>query len=375
LPASHGTAGLNLMTSKDEQVQATIAEQASEWFVTHDEKPLDAQESVALLAWLKASPLHVEEFLGVSVIARDLSAARVNPEHSVESLVARARADDDSRVQPFWPRVSAAPSDTPVRRWQTAAATIAALGLASLGLFLWWNLRSIPQAGLAATTTLHFETRHGELQAHRLPDDSVVHLNTDTVVTVQYSETERRVMLVSGQAAFEIAHAPKRPFNVFAGAAEATALGTQFDVRLGGDSTVVTVVEGRVAVGLAETLEPGGTSFSRRQPQQSVEVAADQQVSVSKDEWPATPTAVDAKRTTAWLHRQIAFNREPLERVAAEMNRYAPKPIEIVTPELRKLEITGTFSIDDSEEFLAFLRSLDGVRVEVTANRIRVSKQ
>ena len=82
-----------------------------------------------------------------------------------------------------------------------------------------------------------------------------------------------------------------------------------------------------------------------------------------------------AKRTTAWLHRQIAFNHEPLERVAAELNRYAAKPIEIITPELRKLEITGTFSIDDPEEFLAFLRTFNGVHVDVTATQIRVSKK
>ena len=106
-----------------------------------------------------------------------------------------------------------------------------------------------------------------------------------------------------------------------------------------------------------------------------VGLGPNQQISVSRDEWPATPTAVDAKRTTAWLHRQIAFNHEPLERVADELNRYATKPIEIVTPELRKLEITGAFSIDDTEEFLAFLRTLDSVRVEVTATQIRVSKK
>jgi ferric-dicitrate binding protein FerR (iron transport regulator) len=55
--------------------------------------------------------------------------------------------------------------------------------------------------------------------------------------------------------------------------------------------------------------------------------------------------------------------------------RYAPKPIEIVTPELRKLEITGVFSIGDTEAFLAFLRTLDGVHVDVTATQIRVSKR
>jgi ferric-dicitrate binding protein FerR (iron transport regulator) len=61
--------------------------------------------------------------------------------------------------------------------------------------------------------------------------------------------------------------------------------------------------------------------------------------------------------------------------VAAEFNRYASKPIEITAPELQRLEVTGVFSTDDPEELLAFLRSLEGVRVEVTATRILVSQK
>jgi len=364
------------MTSKDEQIQAKIAEQASDWFVENDERPLNAQESAALEAWFKASPRHIEEFLGLAVIARDLSAASAHPRHSVESLVARARADDDGKVQRRWPRAFAALTDLRVPRWQTSAVVIAALGLVSFGLFFLWNLRPIlREANPAGATAQHFATRHGEQQTHRLTDGSVLHLNTDTAVTVQYSETERQVLLTSGQAAFEVAHQPKRPFHLFAGPAEVMDLGTKFDVRLASDSAVVTVVEGRVAVGLSQMLERHGMRSNDRPPARLVELGPDQQVSVSQNEWPATPTAVDAKRTTAWLHRQIAFNHEPLERVAAELNRYAPKPIEIITPELRKLEITGTFSIDDTEEFLAFLRTFDGVHVDVTATQIRVSKK
>jgi transmembrane sensor len=365
------------MTSKDEQVRAKIAEQATEWFIANDdERPLDAEDSAALVAWLKASPRHIEEFLGVAVIARDLSAASVDPEHSVESLVARARADDDDRVHTFWPRVLAALSDVPVRRWQTAAATVGALGLATLGLLLLWHLRPMPgQVSHADFTALHFETRHGEQQTHRLADDSVLHLNTDTAVTIRYSKTERRVLVASGQAGFEVAHDSARPFRVFAGPAEAIDLGTKFDVRLANNSTVVTVVEGHVAVGPSEALDTSRMSSNQHPQVRLVELGPDQQITVSKGEWPATPTAVDAKRTTAWLHRQIAFDHEPLERVAAEFNRYAVKPVEITTPELKKLEITGTFSIDDSEEFVAFLRSLDGVQVDVTDTRIRVSKK
>jgi len=364
------------MISKDEQMRAAVAEQAVDWFLERDERPLDTRESVALMAWYRASPVNVEEFLGVAAIARDLREAGPDSEHSVEALIARARADGGDIVRPLWPRALAAVSDLRVRRWQTSAVAIAAVGLAIFGLLFLWKFRPIPrQVSPAAATALHFATRHGEQQTHRLADDSVLHLNTDTAVTVQYGKTQRLVMLTSGQAAFEVAHEPKRPFHVLAGPAEVIDLGTKFDVRLRSDSSVVTVVEGRVAVGPSDMSERGSMSANQRPPVRLVQLGPNQQVSVSRDEWPATPTAVDAKRTTAWLHRQIAFDHEPLERVAAEFNRYAPKPIEVMTPELRKLEITGTFSIDDSEELLAFLRSLDGVSVDVTATGIRVSKK
>jgi transmembrane sensor len=215
-------------------------------------------------------------------------------------------------------------------------------------------------------TALHFETRHGEQLSRRLADNSVLHLNTDSAVTIRYGKTERLVMLTSGQADFEVAHEPDRAFRVIAGSAEVVDLGTKFDVRLEHDSTVITVVEGRVAV--------GPSSSSQNHSPRFVQLSADQQIRMSDGEWPATPTTVDAQSTTAWLRREIVFDHEPLERVAAEFNRYAPKPVEVATPALRTLQISGVFATDDTDAFIAFLRSLKGVRVEVTATQIRVSR-
>jgi ferric-dicitrate binding protein FerR (iron transport regulator) len=73
-----------------------------------------------------------------------------------------------------------------------------------------------------------------------------------------------------------------------------------------------------------------------------------------------------------WSLRTL-FLTEGVERVAADFNRYAPKPIEIAAPALRNLQISGVFATDDTEIFIAFLRNLKGVRVEVTTTRIRVS--
>jgi len=359
------------MISNEEKVRAAIAEQAGEWFVANDEGPLDARDSAALATWLKTSPVHVEEFLGVSAIARDLKEARTDPEYSLEAILARARAEDDPAVQPLWPRVIDAVRGTPSRRWLPAALAMAACVVLSLGLLLTWNVRPIQHPSVPdGITALHFETRHGEQLTRRLADNSVLHLNTDSAVTIRYSKNERIVMLTSGQADFEVAHEPDRAFRVIAGSAEVVDLGTKFDVRLEQDLTVVTVVEGRVAVGPSPMLEKRGTNSNH--PPRFVRLSADQQIRILEGEWPATPVAVDAQSATAWLRREIVFDHEPLGRVAAEYNRYTQKPIEIATPALRNLQISGVFATDDTEAFIAFLRSLKGVRVEVTQTQIRV---
>lgn len=343
------------MKFNEDRVRTGIAELAGEWFVANDEGALDARDSAALAAWLRASPAHIEEFLGVSAIARDLKAASSDPEYSLEAILARARAE-------------AAPAivrDKSPRAWFLTATAAAACALLSLGVLLLRDSRHAePPAAANAVATLHFKTGRGEQLTRVLADRSVLHLNTDSAVNVSYAGNERRVLLLAGQAAFEVTHQAGRPFRVIAGATEVVDLGTQFDVRMGHDTTVITVVEGRVAVAPS-------VSAQSRPP---ISLSAGEQISVSEGEWPVAPTSVDTQRVTAWLRREIVFDHEPLENVAAEYNRYTSKPIEIATPTLRGLQITGVFSTDDPDAFIAFLRSLKSVQVEVTDTRIRVSR-
>jgi transmembrane sensor len=344
------------MNSDDKRIRAAIAEQAGEWFVANEEGPMDARDSAALAAWFMTSPVHIEEFLGVSVVARDLKEARSDPEYSLEAILARAGAEAGPPVQRLWP--------TPSGRWFPAAAAMTVV--LSLGLLFTWNLRPTERpAGLTGIATLHFETGHGEQLTQRLADNSVLHLNTDSAVNVRYSKSERLVTLMSGQAEIEVTHEANRVFRVHTRSADIIDIGTQFDVRLEQGSTIVTVIQGRVAV--------GPQSSSPNYAVRSIELTANQQLRVAEGEWPAIPIAVDAERATSWLHRQIAFDHEPLERVAAEYNRYTSKPIEIATPALRTLRISGVFATDDTDTFIAFLRTLKGVRVEVTETRILVS--
>jgi ferric-dicitrate binding protein FerR (iron transport regulator) len=122
----------------------------------------------------------------------------------LEALLARARVDE--AVQPSRPGVFAILRNrAAVRRGLFAAVAMAALGAVSFALLSLWNLRTVTPAPATGATVLHFETRHGEQQTHRLADNSVLHVNTDSAVTIRYSATERLVVLTSGQADFEVA--------------------------------------------------------------------------------------------------------------------------------------------------------------------------
>ncbi len=360
------------MSATGERIRGLIAQEAADWFVAH-RGALGARERERFAAWLRASPVHVEEYLGIAGIARDLPGACGLPQPQLDEIIARARQDEQV-VHSAWPRAWAALRAVPAVRLQVAAAAVL-LGAVALAAAGWWHLRGATTVVPAVVSAVQqFQTGHGGQMTQRLADGSVVYLNTDSAVMVEYRERERRVTLKSGEAVFEVAHDRVRPFRVFAGHAQVVAVGTRFDVRLQEDATTVTVAEGRVEVGpsapapQAIAALPAGSAAI-------VQVGAEQQVRYAPEAWPVAPERADPGHTTAWLHRQITFEHEPLGRVASEFNRYSAKTIEIATPALRNLQISGAFATDDTEAFIAFLRSLEGVKVEVTETRIRVSQR
>ena len=354
------------MTPSEEQVRAAVAQQAGTWFIANQSGSLEQAERAAFVAWLKASPIHVEEYLGVALIAHDLPAAMDEPDLPLESLLEMARADDTNGVVSLEPpmRVRDLPSKqiSKPRIWSFATST-AAVVLVLAASALWW-LHDGELLGLPKT----YQTAHGEQIVAQLPDGSELHLNTDSAVTVRYTRSERVVEIARGQALFTVARDVSRRFRVAAGDAHVLAVGTQFDVYRKPDVTTVTVVEGSVAVLAGQPPQPGVTGF----PPDAVRVNAGYQVHVDTRGVSAQPTPVDVQQTVAWLQRQIAFEQRPLGEVAEEFNRYGSIPIEIDDAALRLLPISGVFDAYDVDSFVAFLQTLDGVRVERTTARIRV---
>src|SRR5260370_966510 len=356
------------MSPSDAQIRSAITQVAAEWYAAHRSGPLAEADRAAFLAWLKASPVHIEEYLAVAALERTLGAATDDPSLSVDALVQMARGDPTGGVVDL-----AGPSvrypTTPVhpaRRYWRGIAAAASVCACVAGILMVWPLRGGHGGGVVKA----YRTTHGEQGVWPLADGSTLHVNTDTAVTVRFSSAERLVEVDHGQVALAVAHDDDRPFRVHAGSTDTVAVGTEVDVYRRADATLITVVTGQVAVSVDPFAPPrtanAGLSVGLR-------VGAGRQVRVVAGKLPSASEPTDLRETTAWLERKIVFEQRPLGAVADEFNRYNDKPFTIDDPPLRRLPITGPFNPADTDSFAAFLESLEGVRVDRLPTRFRDS--
>jgi transmembrane sensor len=188
-----------------------------------------------------------------------------------------------------------------------------------------------------------------EMPVRTLEDGSVVQLNASSAIAVDFTEDRRVIRLLHGQAFFQVAHAPGRPFTVVAGEAKVTALGTAFDVRYGKDDTEVTVTENAVKVEF------------EGQHARSVRVAQGEQAifNYANEETEVLP--VDGLVALAWKRGQIAVDNAPLSYVVEEMNRHFYGRIVVAGPALANRRVSGTIKVADTDDALAFVTKALGV--------------
>lgn len=223
-------------------------------------------------------------------------------------------------------------------RRRTAAA-IAALA-AALALLL----------SLGDVTT-RFRADHfagvGERKVVAFDDGSRAELDSRSSIAVHYSAAERRVILLSGEAWFDVARDPARPFVVEAGDGSVTALGTAFDVALSGSGARVTVNEHRVLV------MSGGASVVVEEGQQSV---------YERDAAARAPETVDVEAATAWRRGKLIVTKLPLGDVLATVGRYHRGYIYCVDPSACERRVSGVFDVADAAQVVREIEMSLGLR-------------
>jgi len=211
-----------------------VMRQAAEWVVQlrSPDRPVDCEQSFA--DWLRESPVHVREYLRAVEVWEGLAHPDVGGGRSRDEFI-KAASDSNLVELP-----TAAPAPTSYRsgfRWRRVGFALALTGVFVLAYIGWQQ-----------TTVIKVTTGLGEQHSEVLPDHSVVELNTQSEIRVGFTAAERRVELVRGEAFFDVAKDPARPFIVVTDLATAKAVGTRFSVYRAQSGTIVTVAEGRVLV-------------------------------------------------------------------------------------------------------------------------------
>jgi transmembrane sensor len=337
---------------------AEAIEAAAAVWISRRDGGMNEAETAAFIRWLQQDARHAEVFAELDATWKSFNRLKV-------ARPAGAAAPNADLLAPRRRRSHRA-------LWAaallTAAAAVAFLALA-------WPRLPAP-AGLRQNLV----TAVGVLQRTELPDGSVVQVNTDSEVDVQYTATERRVRLVRGEAHFTVAKNPARPFVVSAGQVAVRAVGTAFNVRLRSAAVDVLVTEGKVQVN--DSVQGGSLLMPAAGGETPLLVAGERaliptQAVTGRAAAAVTPVApAEVDRALAWQERRLEFYDVPLREVVTEFNRYNTHQIVIDDSRLLEQRFTSTYRPDGWPEFVRLLETTYHVAAEHTEGRtvLRLAK-
>jgi transmembrane sensor len=208
-------------------------------------------------------------------------------------------------------------------------------------------------------------TAVGEQRTLTLQDGTRVALNTDTRLSVHFEKTLRLVEIQSGEALFEVAKNPERPFIVLAGNVEVRAVGTEFVVRRDEHRLAVTLMEGKVQI--TEAPVSGSPSFDRL-PEPTVLVPGQRLVLADRERPTVDKPAIDV--VTAWRRGDIVLDKTPLSAAAAEMNRYCEVQIVVEGNAAGRIPLSGVFRAGDSAQFARAVAATYGLKLSSEPSRL-----
>lgn len=324
-----------------EQHPDPLIEEALRWSVVLKSRTASADDRAAFDLWLQADPRHEAAWMQAQQVWMRVGkigpafANRAPPPKPRQPTPAPGARPPLAATPAMRPAVSR-PAPVSRRRLFFAAAAVAAI-VAPTALVL-------SRPGLFADQ----RTAVGERRTVALPDGSTIELAGASALSVDFTASMRRVVLQEGEAFFNVAHDPARPFVVEAASGHVQALGTAFDIKLGADAVVIAVSERSVEVSLS-----GVPPVIVREGQQ-VRYGAGQLSPVRE---------ADLAQVQAWRHDRLVFQEVALGDVIADLERYRGGRIVTTDSRLRDMPVSGEFDTRQADAAIDTLASALSIRV------------
>lgn len=322
--------------------QPSVKAQASQWLARLESDEVSREDRQAFAVWLQADPSHRDEFERLKDLWGDMN------------ILTQIRRPKPQPSLSFG-------------QWLPMASALCVLVL------LAFMVLPLEQTDNFYTTAV------GEQRELTLADGTVVLLNTDSALKVDYTPERRSLYLVRGEAHFDVFHDPLRPLEVSAESGLVRAIGTAFSVRIKEVGIVdVLVTDGVVEIESVQGLLPVSVSDNALPNKAQPPIKSPPKVSAGNvftidgaSVQAAKPVAQEViARRLSWQQGMLNFQGEALVDVVEEVGRYTPVEIIITDSAARQLRVGGYFKVGDTEALFEALERGFGVKVNKVDNQL-----
>ncbi len=278
---------------------------------------------------------------------------------STESLPGKVR-------QEILINIIGAPSEKtkPAVRWWWGWAAAALLALGSV---LWFTVQDTggEQWAAAESGVKNEDSEPLVIKGKQflyLPDGSSVLMNEGSELSyspVSFESGSREVTL-KGEAYFDIAHNPEKPFLVRTGPITTRVLGTAFNVIMKQKEVVVTVTRGLVEVGGSDRV------YAKIRP--------DEQITVDTETQRYNTVSLSAEDEIVWKKAYLVFDNIDLEEAGKLIGDHYGVELGFTHAEAVKCRITASFlNQEDLGTVLRVISEMIGASYTIEGNKVRIT--
>lgn len=328
-----------------QDLPANIVEQAIEWHMRLQEENASVDNQQQFERWLNKDIAHSQAYSRIQALWQKFD--------HVEPNVIKPILADSMQTPDF---LNANKS-----RKKTLKKAATALSILVIGLMVFQQQKT------EHLWVASYQTNVGEQRTMQLPDNSTLILNTQTIVELDYTNKQRRILLKQGELFIKVAKDQSRPLIVSTHNATARALGTQFMVQVATNYSQVAVVESQVEACATR-------QWYQFKPSNCITLSAGDTTNISQQRI-APKQQADVAQATGWVTGKLAFDNQPLSVVMAELQRYSTFKLQLSTSALANLRVSGVFPAQDTARSLELLASRLPIEVKQIDQNFIISKR
>lgn len=215
------------------------------------------------------------------------------------------------------------------------------------------------------------DARHAmNLQAVKAPSDQIIRkvladgtkiwLNGQSTIEfpTTFSKDSIREVFLNGEAFFEVAHNKEKPFIVHTSSIDIKVLGTSFNVKAYSNEKTIetTLLKGKVRI--EPQPDAGGRAVA------GVELKPNQRAVFNKGSKMIDIEEVNADSTASWKQKRMVFDRESLDNVITQLERWYDIKIHVDNRGELDCKLTATIENESLEDVLRLMELSQSHKIE-----------